>query len=196
MLEDTCWQVNLHVRGLSTNFDANVNVQCICVMPSSMVQVRTAWKVWRTWSNGGGETGLRFDDSNVQTKLAPGLIDAEKVSLSLSVSHYVFLTVSHCVLSRTIFPCLLSAVSSPCPNCDSFFKLCKHVSGHRLLLPVCSSGVSSIDGHFCCSGLRTGFDTASVNAVVQCNSLPGLSQHQSHMLYTSVASARLTVCHV
>ena len=43
-------------------------------------QVRTAWKVWRTWSNGGGETGLRFDDSNVQKKLAIGLVDSEKVS--------------------------------------------------------------------------------------------------------------------
>jgi hypothetical protein len=44
------------------------------------LQVRTAWKVWRTWSNGGGETGLRFDDSNVQKKLATGLVDSEKVS--------------------------------------------------------------------------------------------------------------------
>ena len=44
-----------------------------------LVQVRTAWKVWRTWSNGGGETGLRFDDSVVQHQLAPGLVDREKV---------------------------------------------------------------------------------------------------------------------
>lgn len=43
-------------------------------------QVRTAWKVWRTWSNGGGETGLRFDDSIVQKRLATGLVDSEKVS--------------------------------------------------------------------------------------------------------------------
>ena len=49
-------------------------------------RVLTAWKVWRTWSNGGGETGLRFDDSNVQTKLAAGLIDSEKVSLLTSLT--------------------------------------------------------------------------------------------------------------
>lgn len=48
-------------------------------------RVLTAWKVWRTWSNGGGETGLRFDDSNVQTKLAAGLVDREKVSLLTSL---------------------------------------------------------------------------------------------------------------
>lgn len=45
----------------------------------SASRVLTAWKVWRTWSNGGGETGLQFDDSNVQHKLAPGLVDNEKV---------------------------------------------------------------------------------------------------------------------
>lgn len=71
-----------------------------CQMLPSMVQVRTAWKVWRTWSNGGGETGLRFDDSNVQTKLAPGLVDSEKVGLS-------FLPFT------TLYSCLLFAVSSP-----------------------------------------------------------------------------------
>ena len=71
-----------------------------CLMLPSMAQVRTAWKVWRTWSNGGGETGLRFDDSNVQTKLAPGLVDSEKVSLS-------------CLPFTTLFSCLLFAVSSP-----------------------------------------------------------------------------------
>ena len=38
--------------------------------------------MWRTWSNGGGETGLRFDDSVVQKKLAPGLVDSEKVEFA------------------------------------------------------------------------------------------------------------------
>lgn len=54
---------------------------CLCDKGCCVhTQVRTAWKVWRTWSNGGGETGLRFDDSNVQKKLAIGLVDSEKVS--------------------------------------------------------------------------------------------------------------------
>lgn len=51
--------------------------------PKSASRVLTAWKVWRTWSNGGGETGLRFDDTNVQTKLAPGLVDSERVCASV-----------------------------------------------------------------------------------------------------------------
>ncbi|KAL3162395.1 Fatty acyl-CoA reductase 2, variant 2 [Trebouxia sp. C0010 RCD-2024] len=50
----------------------------------SAARVRTAWKVWRTWSNGGGETGLRFDDSMVQHQLAPGLVDREKGNVLLT----------------------------------------------------------------------------------------------------------------
>ena len=44
-----------------------------------LVQVRTAWKVWKAWSNGSSETGLCFDDSVVQNQLAPRLVDREKV---------------------------------------------------------------------------------------------------------------------
>ncbi|KAL0029274.1 hypothetical protein WJX79_006937 [Trebouxia sp. C0005] len=52
--------------------------------PKSAARVRTAWKVWRTWSNGGGETGLRFDDSIVQKRLATGLVDSEKDDVVLT----------------------------------------------------------------------------------------------------------------
>ena len=43
------------------------------------MQVKTAWKVWRTWSDSEWDTGLKFDDSHVQNTLAPGLVDCEKV---------------------------------------------------------------------------------------------------------------------
>lgn len=44
-------------------------------------QAMISWKVWRTWSDSHHDTGLRFDDPSVQNKLAPGLIDSEKVKL-------------------------------------------------------------------------------------------------------------------
>ena len=53
----------------------------LCMQQQCLVQVRTAWKVWRTWSDIDGETGLRFDDSYVQHILLPGLINSEKVKL-------------------------------------------------------------------------------------------------------------------
>ena len=43
------------------------------------VQAITAWRVWRTWSDSHHDTGLRFDDSCVQNKLASCLVDSDKV---------------------------------------------------------------------------------------------------------------------
>ena len=69
--------------------------------------------MWRTWSNSGGETGLRFDDSNVQKKLATGLVDSEKVSPVLSVMPsslpciflLLFLVGHFCILVQVMQSC-------------------------------------------------------------------------------------------
>ena len=65
-------------------FGVSLSCTCWAAKQCYLLQVRTAWKVWRTWSNGGGETGLRFDDSVVQNQLAPGLVQQEKVTLHIS----------------------------------------------------------------------------------------------------------------
>ena len=58
----------------------------------------TAWKVWQIWSDarvfGSGPTFL--DDTNVQHRLVPGLIDSEKVHTLPHANESSIILVQHC----------------------------------------------------------------------------------------------------